>query len=472
MKTARRIESFVHFGIIALALYLVAASVIVYVQLGRLRSAQDWVEHTQDVRYAIQDTLSLFFDAESSQRAYMIGKDNLLLMNYFAAVTKLNTSIKDVVTLTLDNPAQHDRAKELEQLIAQKTEQLKANINYAMGTDTATAQENYRTGIARATANDIRNVVDNMLEEEDRLFDMRTAEVKETVKFATISFVALLVLFIGVAASYFVSASRNIAAHNKMLQDLMEANAKAERANHFKGDLLNYLGRALYEPLRNMAGFSDLLLYRTTDALTEKDQKIVTDIRANTRFLLSLAANFLHIGRLQAGKALQIEDDDCDLVDIINDVLGIVAPSAAKAGVRVRHTLPFGRALIRCDKEKLSQILLNLLDNAVKHSPRGGTIDLSITRTDNGDLIFTIQDTGPGIAPDRLRQVMIPFAQIDSMFVREEQGIGLGLPMALGFAQAHGGTLELTSSEHGTKAVFSVPANRVIRIFEAPPTAK
>lgn len=63
---------------------------------------------------------------------------------------------------------------------------------------------------------------------------------------------------------------------------------------------------------------------------------------------------------------------------------------------------------------------------------------------------------------------MFPFAQIDSMYAREEQGIGLGLPMAVGFVQAHGGILELESSPHGTKGVFTLPFSRVIRVFEAP----
>jgi len=467
MKTARRFESFVRFGIIALALYLVAATVVVYTQIGRLRAAQEWVAHTQNVRYALQDTLSLFFDAESSQRAYMISKDEVFLMNYFGAVTRLNGAIKDVAALTRDNSTQEARARELERLIAIKIEQMKANINYAKGTDTTTAVENSRSGVARATANEIRAVIDSMLDEENLLFTARSADVEQTVRFATLIFVALVVLFIGVVAAYFASASRNIAAHNAMLLDLMDANAKAERANDFKGDLLNYLGRALYEPLSKMTSAADLLLYRSDNKLADNDQKIVTDVRANTRFLLSLAANFIHIGRLQAGKALQMDEDDYDLVDIINDVLAIVLSPAAKAGLTVRHTMPFGRALIRCDKQKLTQVFLNLFDNAVKHTPRGGSIDLSVARTPDGGLVFTVQDTGSGIPPDRLKQIMIPFAQIDSMYAREEQGIGLGLPMALGFVQAHGGILELESSPHGTKAVFTLPFNRVIRIFEA-----
>jgi signal transduction histidine kinase len=466
MQTLRRIESLVRIGIIALALYLAAASVAMYFQVDRLRAAQQWVQHTQDVRYALQDTFTLILDAESAQRGYSLTKRDIHMSTYASAVAKLHSTMDTVQGLVDDNADQKERFHNLRKLIERKLEQLVANIAYTDGTDRVTAVENGKSGISRATMVEIREGIHDMLSEENRLFIERSAEMQGTVRMTIATFVALLVLFAMVAAAYFILANRNSKIRTAMLKDLMEANAKTERADKFKGDLLNYLGAALYEPLSKVATSTDLLLYRTDNALSEKDTKIVTEIRALIRFLLSLATNFLHIGRLQAGKPLELDEDDCDLVEIVREAVGIVGGTAEKSGITIQSTLPFGRALIRCDKQKLRQIFLNLLDNAVKHTPNGGKVELSAQQTSTGDVALTIHDNGAGIPPERLKQVMVPFAQIENMFARQEQGIGLGLPMALGFAQAHGGTINLDSDRNrGTTATVIFPASRVIRIF-------
>lgn len=102
----------------------------------------------------------------------------------------------------------------------------------------------------------------------------------------------------------------------------------------------------------------------------------------------------------------------------------------------------------------------------MKNTPRGGRIDIAATKGAQGSVIVTLRDTGKGISPDRLAQAMTPFARIDNIFAREEQGIGLGLPMAMGFAQAHGGELKLESDAHGTTATLTLPAAMVIKVFQ------
>lgn len=319
MKTLRRMESFVRYGVIALGLYLVAATVAIYVQIQRLHAAQEYVEHTQDVQYAVQDTLSLVLDAESSQRGYRINKNEQLLMDHFSAVTRLRTALAQVKVLTKDNPVQSARAEALGALIETKIEQFRAVIAFVQGTDLTTAPENTRTGAGRTVAGEIRAAIDQMLNEEERLLTERKAEVANAERVTIATFIALLLLFAGVATAYFIVTGRNLAARTAMLAELREAKDKSDRADKFKGDLLNYLGRALNGPLTDITQGSDLLLYRAENALAAKDQGIVGDIRSSARFLLSLAHNFLHIGRLQAGKTLHLDEDDCDLMEIVRE---------------------------------------------------------------------------------------------------------------------------------------------------------
>ena len=122
-----------------------------------------------------------------------------------------------------------------------------------------------------------------------------------------------------------------------MLAELSEAKRRTERADRFKGDLLNHLGGALPHPLTNITSQSDLLLYRATDAHSDKDQKMIGEIRKTARELLAVATNFLHIGRLQARKPLKLDDDDCDLDDIIQLAIKPSEDKAEKGGVALRR---------------------------------------------------------------------------------------------------------------------------------------
>lgn len=466
MKTTRRLESFVRWGIVALGAYLLVAAVALFWHMGRVREAQEWVAQSQRVRYAVQDILSLTLDAESSQRAYALVQSDEYLKDHDSAVTRLRTAADSLKAQTRDNPLQLDRAIGLERLIATKIEQMQAAIDFTRKVDQTKAVENYRSGATQSVAHDIRQTIQALLDEEDRLFALRRDDVARMERVRVVTFALLLALFAGVSGIYFKAANRNIATRNAMLAQLSDAKAKSERADRFKGDLLNHLGRAIHDPLTSITSQSDLLLYRATDALSEKDQRMVAEIRKTARELLALASNFLHIGRLQARKPLNLDEDDCDLDDIFQLALSPLNEKAARAGVDMRSTKAFTRAFIRCDKLKLKQILGNLLDNAIANTPPGGHVELSARAAATGEMVIAVRDTGRGIPPDRLKQVMVPFAEMDNMFEREAQGIGLGLLLAVGLAQAHGGTLELVSGADGTLAEVTLPAYRVIKIFE------
>ena len=121
------------------------------------------------------------------------------------------------------------------------------------------------------------------------------------------------------------------------------------------------------------------------------------------------------------------------------------------------------------DTRKIKQILLNLLSNALKFTSEGGSILFECKRSEKGDLVLTIKDTGIGIPEDKLALCFEPFSQIDSTLSRQFEGTGLGLPLARGLAELHGGELFLTSEEgKGTTAHFILPASRVRKAGRIP----
>ena len=217
----------------------------------------------------LQDTLSLTLDAESAQRGYALVQSDTYLMDNFSAVTHLRGAMIEVKELTKDNPVQYERVIALDKLIGTKIDQMRAGINFVRTIDQATALENYTSGATQTVENEIRTAIQVLLEEEDRLFGIRQADVGRAEQMRVITFIVLLVLFAGVADIYFTTTNRNIVARNAMLDELSDAKRKTERADRFKGDLLNHLGGALHTPLTGITSQSDLLLYRATDALSD-----------------------------------------------------------------------------------------------------------------------------------------------------------------------------------------------------------
>ena len=116
------------------------------------------------------------------------------------------------------------------------------------------------------------------------------------------------------------------------------------------------------------------------------------------------------------------------------------------------------------DERKLKQVLINLLSNAVKYTPAGGRIKMQARRDEIGDLILTVADTGIGIPPGALVNVMEPFGQVDNAINRKYSGTGLGLPLTRGLVELHGGTMTLASEQRvGTTVTIRLPGSRFVQ---------
>jgi two-component system sensor histidine kinase BaeS len=144
--------------------------------------------------------------------------------------------------------------------------------------------------------------------------------------------------------------------------------------------------------------------------------------------------------------------EDVDLAALAADVAGGRRPLAARDGVDLRVGVPGGRVVVRADPARIEQILLILLDNAVRHTPAGGRIQVTVRREDD-EALLGVADTGEGIDPDAQAHVFDRFYQADPS--REGRGTGLGLAIARGIVRAHGGSIDLESVP-GAGSVFTV----------------
>ena len=209
----------------------------------------------------------------------------------------------------------------------------------------------------------------------------------------------------------------------------------------------------LRTPLTLLRTDAEVLL-RSRDRIDGDDVELLEDMVAETDYLTRIATNLLTLARLDAG-ATHLELDVIDLSSLAAGIVQRMQAYAAERGVIFRQELEQARVLGDC--LLLEQVLLIILDNAVKYSNPGGTITVGTQRI-GGRVQLSVQDTGIGIPPEHLPHLGERFYRVDKARSRESGGTGLGLSLARGIIAAHGGTLELASTPgQGTTVTITLP---------------
>ncbi len=166
----------------------------------------------------------------------------------------------------------------------------------------------------------------------------------------------------------------------------------------------------------------------------------------------------------KSDRLLDVVEEPIDLHATLEACLHMVHDQAAEAGLDVNLEVGENLPKLRANARMMRQIMLNVLSNAIKFTPSGGSIAVSLQReNDTGDLVLNIRDSGIGIAPADIERVLQPFEQVASAQTNGYRGTGLGLPMAKSLIELHGGTFSIESKvDSGTTATIRLPAERTI----------
>jgi signal transduction histidine kinase len=229
------------------------------------------------------------------------------------------------------------------------------------------------------------------------------------------------------------------------------ARVEAERANLAKDEFLALVSHELRTPLNAVLGWAMLLKGGTLDE--EKRARAVEAIERSARTQLQLIEDLLDVSRAIRGK-LTITRRDLDLVEVARAALEVVQPTAQERGITLEAAGVAAPAPISGDRARLQQVIWNLLTNAVKFTPRGGTVTLRVHADDTGPTLV-VEDTGAGIAPELLPHLFERFRQGDLRGGRS-QGLGLGLAIVRHIVGLHGGTVTAASDGPGKGSRFTV----------------
>jgi signal transduction histidine kinase len=240
-----------------------------------------------------------------------------------------------------------------------------------------------------------------------------------------------------------------------------EARIAAEEASRAKSDFLACVSHELRTPLNAILGFSELITIQLLGPLGHpRYGEYAADINKSGRHLLELVNDILDLSRLSAGKA-QLRESDFAVDALIKDCVSLLG-AEAMSHLTLEIDTTEGLPLVHADFRMIKQILLNLLSNAAKFTPRGGRITVSASHIDGEGILISIVDTGIGMTPKDVEIALSPFGQIDSKIARRHKGAGLGLPIARAHAELHDGRLMVTSAKgQGTHVTLVLPEVRL-----------
>jgi PAS domain S-box-containing protein len=257
---------------------------------------------------------------------------------------------------------------------------------------------------------------------------------------------------------YLLIVARDATARRHIENELRTAKDLAESANQAKSQFLANMSHELRTPLNAIIGFSEVIASALFGPLDSRYCDYAQDIHVSGHHLLRIINDLLDLSKVEAGQ-LELRDTPVPVGAIFETCRRMVNDRATAVGI----TLDFRPTDLEvyADELRLEQVMLNLVSNAVKFTPEGGTITVWAEPALSGEIAISVADTGIGMAPEDIPRAMQPFGQIDNSLARPHGGTGLGLPLAQRLVELHGGTLTIDSEfGKGTTVTVRLPPER------------
>ncbi len=235
--------------------------------------------------------------------------------------------------------------------------------------------------------------------------------------------------------------------------NLRQRTAELEAVNAAKTKFLSNMSHELRTPLNTICGFVELLMERDAGELNDRQDRYLRNIDASARHLIRVVSDVLDLSRIAAGR-VQIHPESFPLIEIVEEAVAAFAPMADEHEVDLTASIP-AALQAHADRQRMRQVLSNLISNAIKFTPPGGEVRVRASQGD-GNLQLSVSDTGIGIPEAERARIFEEFEQVHHpAFHPKERGSGLGLAITLQLIQLQGGTLEM-ESEVGQGSVFRI----------------
>jgi signal transduction histidine kinase len=244
--------------------------------------------------------------------------------------------------------------------------------------------------------------------------------------------------------------------------ELQEALRKLSELSQLKANFVANISHELRTPLTHIKGYLELLITESLGELSLEQKNALQVSQRATGQLESLIDNLILFSQAARGE-MTLHLTPTDINKVAGEVINYSRAKANQRNVTLEYVISARLPLVQADEEKISWAILQLLDNAIKFTPSGGLVTLSIRPESDNLIAVSVKDTGIGIRADRLEEIFEPFHQLDSSSTRRYGGTGLGLALVRDIISAHGSIIEVESTEgKGSEFRFPLLASKIV----------
>jgi signal transduction histidine kinase/HAMP domain-containing protein len=243
-------------------------------------------------------------------------------------------------------------------------------------------------------------------------------------------------------------------------EEIWTANERLKELDRLKSSFVSNVSHELRTPLTAIESLADNLLDGVTGPLTAKQSNYMTGIKESTERLERLINDLLDLSVIEAGKS-GLKPTSFSMASLLSEVAATLKPMAEEKQISLEIASANGRSLAWADRDKVTQVLTNLIGNAVKFTPNSGKVTMTVSRPQDAWLQISIADTGPGIPPDEASKIFDEFYQMSRPGREKSKGVGLGLAISKKLVEMHGGKIAVESVlGRGSNFFFTLPVQR------------
>lgn len=256
----------------------------------------------------------------------------------------------------------------------------------------------------------------------------------------------------------FISVCEDITERKKQELELTVANEMAEAANRVKSDFIANMSHELRTPLNSIIGFTEIMIKGMTGEIAEAQRELLEDVHESGLMLLALINDILDISKIESS-SLSLDCRNVDPKLLMDKSFSFFKAKALKKNLKLETEVDVNAGLIYGDEIRIKQVIINLVGNAVKFTPEGGTIKVSSKASgEKGAVEFAVTDTGEGIIKEDFETIFHPFNQLDSVLTKRHEGVGIGLALCREIVDMHNGKIWVESEVGvGSKFSFTIP---------------
>jgi two-component system, cell cycle sensor histidine kinase PleC len=282
-----------------------------------------------------------------------------------------------------------------------------------------------------------------------------------------ISIIGIVLVFLARRAVAVTRLETEIAESRRLEAELLDAKFRAEEASRSKSNFLANMSHELRTPLNSIIGYSEALKEEHLGHLdSPKLKEYMIAIHDSGRYLLGLINTILDISKIEANRD-ELDEAVLDVTAVMRDSLRHLRHLAEARNISFHANPPGPLPRMKGDAGKLTQLFINLLNNAVKFTRGGGDVWFAVTLDDNQGFVFTVEDNGIGIAAENLSRIVEPFEQVGDAMTTPQEGTGLGLAISDSLVKLHGGAMKIESELGvGTSITISFPPERTLQVVD------